>query len=253
MHSFHWQITITGMETPRLETRDLSLTRNGRLILKNAAITIAPAEVVCLMGPSGSGKSSLLRCLNRLTEPPPQSVFVDGQDITAMDVIALRRQVGMVFQAPALFPGTVAENVGYGPNLDKRPLSPSSITTLLAMADLPADYAHRPITELSGGEAQRVALARTMANEPQILLLDEPTGALDPAARRHIWETIAKLRHELGLTVLWVTHHMDEARAVADRMYLLVNGRVVDEGEPEHLLRAGSTHITADFAAGELE
>ena len=241
------------METPRLQTRDLSLSRNGRSVLHEVNIAIAPAEIVCLMGPSGSGKSSLLRCLNRLTEPPPQTVFIDGQELTAMDVVAVRRRVGMVFQAPALFPGTVAENIGYGPKLDKRPLSPTAIIELLAMADLPAAYAARPITELSGGEAQRVALARAMANAPQTLLLDEPTGALDPAARRHIWETIAKLRHELGLTVLWVTHHMDEARAVADRMYLLVNGRVVDEGIPDHLLRAGSTHITAEFAAGELE
>ncbi len=236
-----------------IQVKNLSLKRNGRSVLQDVNLTIAAGEIVCLLGPSGSGKSSLLRCLNRLTEPPANTIFIDGQDIVAMDVLALRRQVGMVFQAPALFPGTVADNVAYGPNLDKRPLSPDEIKTLLHLADLPPEYADRPVTELSGGEAQRVSLARALANKPQTLLLDEPTGALDPAARRHIWETIAKLRKELGLTVLWVTHYMEEVRQMADRVYLLVDGRIADEGTPEHLLRADSTHITAEFAAGLLE
>ncbi len=214
------------METPRLQTRDLSLVRNGRPVLHNVNIAIHPAEIVCLIGPSGGGKSSLLRCLNRLTEPPPGTVFVDGKEITTMDVINLRRQVGMVFQSPALFPGNVAENLEYGPGLLKRPLSPATITDLLTMVDLPADYAHRPITELSGGEAQRVALARALANKPQTLLLDEPTSALDPAARRHIRQTITNLRQELGLTILWVTHHIDEMREMIDRVIELRSGEV---------------------------
>ena len=241
------------MNQNRFQIKNLSLQRNGRSILNNVDLTIAAGEIVCLLGPSGSGKSSLLRCLNRLTEPPANTIFMDEQDITQMDVLALRRQVGMVFQTPALFPGTVAENIAYGPNLDKRPLSTTEIESLLQLADLPPDYASRPVTELSGGEAQRVSLARTLANKPQTLLLDEPTGALDPAARRHIWETIAKLRDELGLTVLWVTHYMEEVSQVADRVYLLVNGRIADEGTPEHLLRPDSNHITAEFAAGLLE
>ncbi len=214
------------METPRLQTRNLSLVRNGRPVLHDVNITIQPAEIVCLIGPSGGGKSSLLRCLNRLTEPPPHTVFINGKEMTTMDVIALRQQVGMVFQSPALFSGDVADNVGYGAMLRKRPLSPAAIIALLKMADLPADYAHRPITELSGGEAQRVGLARALANKPQTLLLDEPTSALDPDSRLHIRQTISKLRRELGLTILWVTHHIDEMHEIIDRVIVLENGQV---------------------------
>ncbi len=244
---------MIDMKMPRFQIRNLSLARNGRAILHNVNLSIAPGEIVCLLGPSGSGKSSLLRCLNRLTEPPPQTIFLDGDDIISLDVLTLRRRVGMVFQSPALFPGSVADNIAYSPRLAGQALTSAHIADLLALADLPPVYAARPAAELSGGEAQRVSLARALANRPQSLLLDEPTGALDPASRRHIWETIAKLRRELGLTVLWVTHYMEEVREVADRVYLLLDGRIADEGPPDHLLRPDSKHITAVFAAGELE
>ena len=239
--------------TPRFQAQNLSLERNGRPVLREVNMEVAAGEIVCLLGPSGSGKSSLLRCLNRLTEPPPGTVYLDGREITTMDVLALRRRLGMVFQKPALFPGTVANNIAYGPELDGRTLSPSEITGLLALADLPAGYAQRPVGELSGGEAQRVAIARCLANQPSSILLDEPTSALDPAARRHVRETIEKLRQELGLTVIWVTHYMEEVLEVADRAYLLLDGRIADEGPPEHLLGPDSHHLTAEFAAGYLE
>ena len=241
------------MAAPRIQVQDLSLERNGRPVLRGVDMAVAAGEIVCLLGPSGSGKSSLLRCLNRLTEPPAHAIFLDGQDITGLDVLALRRRLGMVFQKPALFPGTVAENVAYGPQLDGRVLTPNDIADLLALADMPADYAQRPIDELSGGEAQRVSIARTLANQPDSLLLDEPTSALDPAARRHVRETIKKLRQELGLAVIWVTHYMEEVLDVADRVYLLLDGSIADEGSPEQLLGPESKHITAEFAAGHLE
>ena len=240
-------------DSPRLSVQNLSLVRNGRAILTNTTLQVAPGEIICLMGPSGSGKSSLLRCLNRLTEPPPDTVFYNGQDIHSLDVLTLRRQVGMVFQKPALFPGTVADNILYGPSLQEKIISPPNIEELLALSDLPSDYAQRDVAELSGGEAQRVSLARALANRPDTVLLDEPTSALDPAAQRHIEAAILRLRTTLGLTVLWVTHNVEEAKLVADRIYLLLNGRIADEGTPEHVFRKGSEHLTAVFAAGQLE
>ncbi len=241
------------MTTPRFQVQNLSLERNGRSVLRDVNMMVAAGEIVCLLGPSGSGKSSLLRCLNRLTEPPPGAIFLDGRDITTINVLTLRRRVGMVFQKPALFPGAVAGNVAYGPQLDGRTLTSGEIIELLALADLPPGYAQRPVGELSGGEAQRVSIARALANRPDSLLLDEPTSALDPAARRHVRETIEKLRRELGLTVIWVTHYVEEALEVADRVCLLLDGRIADEGDPEHLLGPDSRHKTAEFAAGYLE
>jgi putative ABC transport system ATP-binding protein len=236
-----------------LTIKRLTLRRNQQLVLDEAAVEIGAGEIVCLLGPSGSGKSSLLRCINRLTEPPAGSVFVEDVDVTTMDVLALRRRIGMVFQQVSLFPGTVAENVTYGTALQKRPLPPSDITRLLALADLPADFAQQDSQTLSGGQAQRVAIARVLATEPAVLLLDEPTSALDPAATRRIEETMLKLCQTLGLTILWVTHNPEQARRIADRIYLLVQGRVVDEGHPDHLFRPGSRHLAAAFAAGELD
>ncbi len=239
--------------SPTIRTNELIMFRSQRQVLNEVTMTVASGEIVCLLGPSGSGKSSLLRCVNRLAEPPVGTVFLDDVDVTTMDVLHLRRQVGMVFQQVALFPGTVADNVGYGMALQKRPLSSNDISRLLHLADLPPELAAQDSHALSGGQAQRVAIARALATEPSALLLDEPTSALDPASTRHVEETILKLRQTLGLTVLWVTHNPDQAKRVADRVILLVNGRLEDEGTPEHLFREGSTHLAAVFAAGELE
>ncbi|MCB0130218.1 MAG: phosphate ABC transporter ATP-binding protein [Caldilineaceae bacterium] len=235
--------------------RNLNVQRGDLHVLRDVTMAAKAGHIVGLLGPSGSGKSTVLRCINRLLEPPPDSVFVDDQDITAMDVLALRRQVGMVFQQPVVFPGTVADNLRFGPALDGRQLRDDEVAQLLAQADLPADLANRPATELSGGQAQRVALARTLANRPGVLLMDEPTSALDPASRKHI-ETMIRTATAGGeLTVLWVTHDVDQARDLADYLYLLVDGRVMDQGTPEHVLDDSSEHIhlLQRFAAGELE
>lgn len=241
------------MNPLRFDISHLSLDRQDQPVLRDVSCYVAPGEIVCLLGPSGSGKSSLLRCLNRLTSPPPNTVFINNQDITRIDVLDLRRRVGMVFQQVALFPGTVADNIAYGPGLQGKSLTAGEIAHLLELADLPAELTNRDSQELSGGQAQRVALARALATQPAAMLLDEPTSALDPAATRHVESTMLKLRQQLGLTTFWVTHDAEQARRVADRVYLLVDGLIADEGDPDHLLRPGSQHLTAIFAAGELE
>jgi ABC-type methionine transport system ATPase subunit len=225
---------------------------NGAAILHDISLEIPAGSITAVIGPSGSGKSSLLRCLNRLWEPPPGSIFIDGGDITAMNVLLLRRRVGMLFQTPALFEGTVADNIAYGPGLQGRRLTSQEVAELLQMAGLDAGLAEKPVDQLSGGQAQRVSLARTLANQPDVLLLDEPTSALDPAATRKIESTIRNLRDTLNLTVLWVSHAFEQVERTADRIVLLVDGRVAETGDAGHLLSGVHHHLIDDFAAGKL-
>ncbi len=207
--------------------RDLSLDRGGQTVLHGVSLAVARSEILMLIGPSGSGKSSLLRCINRLEEPAPESVCWNGADITTLDVTHLRCKIGMVFQTPAMFPGTVAENIGYGPQLCGRTLSADRVRDLMTMVTLDPVLAGKPALELSGGQAQRVAIARALANEPDVLLLDEPTSALDPIATRSIEETLCQLRGQLDLTLIWVTHMVEQARRVGDRALFLEVGSVV--------------------------
>lgn len=239
---------------PKIKIKNLSLTLGDRKpILTNISIDIPAGQITSLIGPSGSGKSTLLRCLNRLWEPLPGTIFLDNHDITTLDVLSLRRRVGMLFQSAALFEGTVAGNVAYGPKLVGRDLTGVQIEELLAMAGLDADIAQKSAGELSGGQAQRVALARALANQPEVLLLDEPTSALDPAATRHVEETILKLRDTLGLTVVWVSHAIEQVERTADWLVLLVDGVIAEQDSAQHLLSGVHPHLTEQFAAGKLE
>lgn len=235
-----------------IEVRKLNLARGGQRVLHDVSLQIERGEVFVLIGPSGSGKSSLLRCLNRLQEPAPGTVFLQGEDITQMPVITLRRRVGMVFQQVAMFQGTIAENLRYGPALRGETISDSRIAELLEMASLEPSLAGKPARELSGGQAQRVAIARALANEPEVLLLDEPTSSLDPIATRAVEETLDDLRANLGLTMVWVSHMVEQARRMGDRVLLLDEGRVVRIGTVDEMLdpETGDERALA-FAQGD--
>ena len=158
----------------------------------------------------------------------------------------------MLFQNPALFEGTVADNIAYGPGLQGRRLASEIITELLEMAGLNADMADRPVDQLSGGQAQRVSLARTLANQPEVLLLDEPTSALDPAATLKIERTILHLRETFGLTVLWVSHAFEQVERTADQIMLLVDGKLAEAGQTHQVLSGNHHPLIDDFAAGRL-
>ncbi|HEU4493691.1 MAG TPA: phosphate ABC transporter ATP-binding protein [Rubrobacteraceae bacterium] len=182
--------------------------------------------VTAVVGPSGAGKSTLLRAVNRLIEPTAGEVYLDGEPTSRMDPLELRRRVGMVFQLPALFGATVEEAILYGARLAGRE---ADAERLLRMAGLDASFTGKDPQTLSVGEQQRVSIARALALGPEALLMDEPTSALDEATRRRIEDLIRELNASLGLTIVAVSHDLDQVERVADRVVVLVRGR--SEGE----------------------
>jgi putative ABC transport system ATP-binding protein len=193
--------------------------------------------VVAIVGPSGAGKSTFLRLLNRLDEPTEGTVLLEGVDYRSLLPQELRRRLGMVMQSPFLFPGTVAENIRFGPRQRDEELPDHEVGELLRRVGLEG-YGERDVANLSGGEAQRVSLARTLANSPEVLLLDEPTSALDDATQGEVEELICGIISEQGLTCLIVTHDTAQARRMASQALVLEGGRRVAFGRIEEVLDA---------------
>jgi UDP-glucose/iron transport system ATP-binding protein len=209
----------------------------SRTLLADVSFELERGEVLAVVGPSGAGKSTLLRLLNRLDEPTHGTVLLHETDTRTLAPRELRRRVGMVMQRAYLFPGTVGENVAFGPRQRGQMISSDEIEGLLAHVGL-AGYASRDALTLSGGEAQRVAITRALANEPEVLLLDEPTSALDEVARRGVEELLESLIRERHLTCVWVTHSIEQARTMADKVLAIESGRVRAYGAAAEVLPA---------------
>jgi putative ABC transport system ATP-binding protein len=219
-----------------LETRNLSRAVVGRILVDDISVQVRSAEVLAVVGPSGAGKSSFLRLLNRMDEPTGGTVLVNGEDYRKIPPRELRRRVGMVMQMAYLFPGTVAANIGFGPRQRGETLSPEQISTLLERVGLPG-YQERDVSNLSGGEGQRVSLARTLANAPETLLLDEPTSALDDISARAIEDLVLSIIRERRMTCVIVTHNTVQAHRIADRTMVLEAGKLVTIGPTKEVLR----------------
>ena len=202
-------------------------------MLRDASASFRRHAVTGIVGPSGAGKTSLLRCLNRLEEPDVGSITFDGVDIATLDPIELRRRVGMIFQTPALFEGGVRANLVYG--LDA--VTEDELAAALEAASLDRAFLDRDSSALSVGQAQRVCIARALVRKPEVLLMDEPTSALDRDASARIEELVRSL-NESGLTVVLVTHDLDQTRRVCDRAVLLVEGSITATGSPEDVTLA---------------
>jgi ABC-type sulfate/molybdate transport systems ATPase subunit len=222
-----------------LETRHVSRAVPGKMLVNDISVQVQKGEILAVVGPSGAGKSSFLRLLNRLDEPTGGTVFLDGQDYFEIEPRELRRRVGMVMQMAYLFPGTVAANIAFGPQQRAETILPERIEALLDRIGLPG-YGDRDVSNLSGGEAQRVSLARTLANQPEVLLLDEPTSALDDASERGIEELVLGVIRERHMTCVIVTHDMAQAARLADRAMHIEAGKLVAIGPAEEVLHAQS-------------
>ncbi len=229
-------------------TREVIIDGHQRAILKNITLSFNECGIYSIMGPSGSGKSSLLRLMNRLDEPTAGDILFHGQPLKDYEPTALRRRIGYLFQTPYLFDGTVADNLRYADDS----VSDDRITEILKQAQLDPGIASAPIDNMSGGERQRIALARLMALGPEVILLDEPTSALDPTATASIEHLITSIAGDCGLTAIMVTHDPQQAKRVGGDAILLAKGEVVETGRSDSLVSQPQTEVGRKFVSGTL-
>ena len=229
---------------------------NGSYAVDNLDLQVDAGELCVLVGPSGGGKTTVLRMVNRLVEPTSGKVLVDGKDIATLDRVELRRQTGYVIQQPGLFPHLkVADNVASVPRLlgwDRARVR-ARVSDLLDLVGLdPAVYAGRYPHQLSGGQAQRVGVARALAGDPPVLLMDEPFGAVDPIARERLQQEFLRLQQQLHKTIILVTHDVDEAVTMGDRIAVLSQGGVLQQYDtPAEVLGHPATPFVADFIGAD--
>jgi osmoprotectant transport system ATP-binding protein len=235
--------TICVGEAPFLELDGIVKRHGGRAALDGVSLAVAGATFVALVGPSGSGKTTLLKTINRISEPDEGEVRLLGRSVHETPPAHLRRGIGYVFQGIGLFPHMdVAANIAVplrlaGVGAAERE---GRVAELLDLVALPRDFANRRPAALSGGQAQRVGLARALAARPPLMLMDEPFGALDPVTRDELGRAYRGLHDRLGLTTIMVTHDMTEALLLADRIVVLIDGRVRADASPSALMQGAA-------------
>ena len=240
---------------PIIEFEHVRKSYGEKTVLSDFSLAVAPGDFVTIVGASGGGKTTVLKMVNGLLTPDAGTIRVMGRDIRAMDLIQLRRNIGYAIQGSVLFPHmTVAENIAYVPNLlnkkDKARTS-AAVAKWLAIVGLDEELLQRYPAELSGGQQQRVGIARALAASPEILLMDEPFGAVDEITRASLQQEIARIHRETGITVLFVTHDIGEALRLGTRVLVMANGEIQQYAVPEEILRAPATDFVRQLAAGE--
>ncbi|MDF2680791.1 MAG: glycine/betaine transporter ATP-binding protein, partial [Brevibacillus sp.] len=220
-------------------------------IIEKLDLQIQAGELFVLIGPSGCGKTTTMKMINRLIEPTSGRIEINGEDVTRTDPVELRRNIGYVIQQIALFPHmTIGQNVALVPKLKKmdRTHYEKKVDELLDMVGLdPKVFKDRYPAELSGGQQQRVGVIRAMAADPPIILMDEPFSALDPISREQLQDEFVRLQKAIKKTIVFVTHDMDEAIKIADRICLMNSGSVVQLDTPEQMLQRPANQFVADF------
>lgn len=222
----------------------------GKKAVDNMTIDIESGDFIAFIGTSGSGKTTALRMINRMIESTEGEITIDGKNIKELNPVELRRSIGYVIQQIGLMPHmTVKENIVLVPKLLKwsQEKKDEKAKELIRLVDLPEEYLDRYPSELSGGQQQRIGVVRALAAEQDIILMDEPFGALDPIARDTLQDLVKKLQQQLGKTFIFVTHDMDEAIKLADKICIMTNGQVVQYDTPDNILRSPANDFVKDF------
>ncbi|WP_394787245.1 ABC transporter ATP-binding protein [Rhodoferax sp.] len=228
---------------------------SGQLAVDGLSLTVPTGEICVLIGPSGCGKTTTMRMINRMVEPDSGRIEVGGRDVTRIDAVELRRSIGYVIQQVGLFPHmTIGENVATVPKMlgwDAARIA-KRVDELLALVHMdPALYRNRYPRELSGGQKQRVGVARALAADPPVMLMDEPFGAIDPITRASLQDEFLRILRELGKTIVFVTHDIDEAIRMGSRIAILRAGKVVQYDTPERILAQPADAFVEAFVGGD--
>ncbi|MBM0064509.1 ABC transporter ATP-binding protein [Alkalicoccobacillus gibsonii] len=228
--------------------------KGGKKAVNNVSLNIKKGEFICIIGPSGCGKTTTMKMINRLIEPSNGKIYINDEDLLTQDAVKLRRKIGYVIQQIGLFPHmTIEENITLVPRLLKWTSDKKSkrAEELLSLVDMPKDYLNRYPNELSGGQQQRIGVLRALAANPPLILMDEPFGALDPITRDSLQEEFKRLQRSLDKTIVFVTHDMDEAIKLADRIVIMKDGEIVQFDSPEEILRNPANEFVEDFIGRE--
>ncbi len=221
-------------------------------ILKNITGSFPEGRITTLVGPSGAGKSTLLKLCNGLISPDSGEIYIKDKEISSYQPVELRRNVGMALQSAPMVSGTVLTNLALPLTLQGKQLPEKEAVDLLDHVGLEADYIHRNIRDLSGGQRQKVSIARTLVNRPQILLLDEITSALDRTSQQEIEELILKINRKHGTTMIWITHNLEQALTIGHYTWVMMEGEVIETGESD-LLKSPVNEKVKRFVKGEAQ
>ncbi|MFC3749576.1 ABC transporter ATP-binding protein [Paenibacillus sp. GCM10012306] len=244
-----------GAGVAAVEFKQVTKNYGSGNVLENFDLTIPSGQIVTIIGPSGCGKTTLLKMINRLIEPESGSVLVEGQEVSTLNPVELRRNIGYVIQQIGLFPHmTIEQNISIVPRLkgEKKKDLVHRTEELLQLIGLdPKQFRSRYPHELSGGQQQRIGVARALASNPSIILMDEPFSALDPISRVQLQKELIKLNEKVQKTIVFVTHDIDEALKIADQVILLKDGFIVQTGTPANLLEEPASDFVREFLGAE--
>ncbi|TXL65702.1 phosphate ABC transporter ATP-binding protein [Cerasibacillus terrae] len=235
-----------------IQLNQVNYSITGELILKNITHSFPTGKITTLVGPSGAGKTTLFRLCNGLISRDSGEIFINGKSIDDYDPLVLRQTVGIALQSATMISGSIFDNLALPLTLKGEQLSEEDANKLLELVGLEKSLLYRNSKDLSGGQLQKVSIARTLVNEPSILLLDEITSSLDRVSQQDIEKLIKRINENYGTTIIWITHNLKQAYTIGDYTVVMMDGEVIESG-PSDLLHNPKTNRTKKFVRGEIE